>query len=87
MIFDFFNKKKNVDTDKIMEFLDTKWKSVTCICGSTTLNFMDDIIIELPVRGDKECMPIIPVICINCGYTHFVSYGYIKNLMEKENAL
>ncbi len=74
-----FSQTEKIDTTKLIEFLNTKWGQRSCpMCGVYNWS-VQDMAYEirgylpwlLPQGGPR--MPIIPVVCKNCGNTVLVN--------------
>ena len=81
------------DGDELIQHLNTKWKNQPCpLCGTRQWNVQDKTF-ELRefhggnlVLGSGPIIPIIPVICTNCGNTVLVNPLVAGIKMEGGNA-
>jgi len=83
------------DSSKLIQHLNTKWQNRPCpLCGARQWNVQDKIF-ELRefhggnlVLGAGPIIPVIPVICTNCGNTVLVNplvAGITVEGSDKEN--
>lgn len=71
---------KRLDTDKMIKFLNDKWKNRNCVlCGNNQWT-VSDTIHELReyqdgslVIGSSNIVPVVPIVCKNCGNTIFIN--------------
>ena len=69
----------NIDSAKIIKHLQSKWKNPCPLCGAKQWNVQDKSF-ELRefqggniVLGKGLLIPVIPVICTNCGFTALIN--------------
>ena len=81
----------NIDSERLIKHLKEKWKGVPCpYCNSKEWS-IDNKIYELReyndgnfiVGGQSVILPIVPVVCINCGNTVFINPIISKLIGEK----
>jgi ribosomal protein S27AE len=86
------NKK---DSEKLISFLNEKWKGRSCPMCNVGKWSVQDNVFELRefqggglVIGGTPIIPIIPITCGNCGNTIFVNAitaGIVKSEREEKN--
>ena len=78
--------------EEIIEFINTHWTNQSCpMCGNKTWNITDKIFElrefnngDLVVGGpDASVVPVIPIICDNCGNTVLINV-VTTHLLKKE---
>ena len=80
------------DNKKFIKWLSENWEDNECpVCKGENWS-VSDVIFEmrefsgggLSIGGSSQILPIIPVICANCGYiAHFSGAKYIKENGKK----
>ena len=77
------------ENDKLVDFFNNKIEidKCFCFCGKKDFRTSADIKVDLKVSEDNATVPVLPIVCVNCGYTHFVQYNILKKWMDKEDAL
>ena len=78
---------QKIDTQKFIKYLEEKWKGNPCpICKTAKWNVSDGIY-ELRefnhgsmVIGSGQIIPVVPIICSNCGNTVLVNAFISKTL-------
>jgi predicted RNA-binding Zn-ribbon protein involved in translation (DUF1610 family) len=69
------------DSQKIIQYLNTKWAVKPCpMCGIIKWNVSDKLFElreyhggDLVIGGQASIIPLIPIICSNCGNTIFIN--------------
>ena len=80
-----------IDTDRTNTYVTNLRKQVTCpLCGSGGMNVYSSVKCDMPAHTDGcgTTMPLLPIICHNCGFTAFINpflIGLVKN-REAEGA-
>ena len=69
-----------VNIEKLIPIINEKWLKKECsLCGSNDWNIGDDIMVLMSVNDNKsiniggKTMPVIAIICNNCGNIVFVN--------------
>lgn len=81
-----------LDTDKFISQLNIRWKNANCpLCGKRDWNVVPDIHALLGVDEEMNMtyggkfMPLVAVVCKNCGNTIFVNPIVLDAVINDEN--
>lgn len=82
---------KKLDAQKIIEHLNNKWINKNCmVCGNNKWTVSDKIY-ELReyqdgniVVGGSNIVPVVPIVCSNCGNTIFINPLIADAVSEQE---
>lgn len=83
---------KILDAEKIIKHLNSKWNNKNCIlCGGNQWSVSDKMH-ELReyqdgnlVVGGGNIIPVVPIVCINCGNTIFINPLIANAVKEQED--
>jgi hypothetical protein len=72
-------------TDKAIEHVKNTWTNKKCICCKKNNWEVDGGIFRL-YRNDMAAMPLIAVVCINCGNTVFIN-AIVEKIVDDKGGL
>ena len=79
-----------VDMDKIKAYLESLNEPVKCpLCGNSGLNVYPSVVYgasDYFTNNGDTVMPLLPIICPNCGYTAFIN-PYFKGLLKNHESV
>lgn len=81
----------NINRKKLISTINSKWQTKSCpLCGKNNWDIGDQMITMVGVGEDKsiqlggQFMPLIPVVCSNCGNTILINPLVIKCVDDLE---